>query len=110
MANATWFIEPNSSDTGGAFQFFRFTNNAVEGLFFPVILLVIWVISFTTMLFSGSYMRPSAAKAWTFASFFTMILSIGLVVLDLVAPKWMYVAIVLTGIGVLWLIIEQGSE
>jgi len=110
MANATWFITPNSSDVGGLFEFFRYVNATVEGLFFPVILLVIWIISFISMLFSGSYTRPSAAKAWIFASFFSMVLSIILVVLNLLAPKYMYILIVFLGIGALWLIIEQGGE
>lgn len=103
---ADWFIEPVSGDTNDLFTFFNYVNNATGGLFFPVILLVIWVISFVAMLFSGNYQRPSAAKAWTFASFFAMVLSIPLAVLDVLSKRYMYITIVMLGIGALWLILE----
>lgn len=105
-----WFLEPNVTDTESYYTFFRYINNAAEGLFFPVILLVIWVVAFVAMLFSGNLIRPNAAKAWIFASFFTMILSIPLTVLDLVAAKYMYISIVFLGIGVLWHILEGGGD
>lgn len=107
---ADWFLEPNATDTGGYFEFFRYVNNVVEGLFFPAMLLVVWVIAFIAMLFSGSYQRPSASKAWVFASFFTVILSIPLTILNLVAAKYMYILIILLGIGVIWIILEQGGD
>lgn len=110
MANDTWFLEPNAADTDSYYTFFRYINNAVEGLFFPVILSVVWIISFMAMLFSGSYTRPSASKAWVFASFFTMILAIPLTVLNLLAARYMYISIILLGVGVIWIILEQGAE
>jgi len=110
MVNETWFLEPTANDTLDYYTFFRYVNNAVEGLFFPIMLLVIWVISFIAMLFSGSTYRPSASKAWIWASFFTTILAIPLGVLDLVARKYMYISIVMLGIGVIWLILEGSSE
>jgi len=105
-----WFPEPNITDTESYYTFFRFVNNAVEGLFFPVIILVIWIVSFTAMLFSGSYDRPSGAKAWIFACFFCSILAVPLVVLDLMARKYMYILFVLLGIGVIWIILEGRSS
>jgi hypothetical protein len=106
-----WYVEPNGTDTTGIFEYFSYINNtATDGFFFPVILLVIWVISFISMLASGSFERPSAAKAWVFSSFFTTIMSIILVVADLVAMKWMYVSIVMLGIGGLWLVLENARE
>jgi len=55
MPNDTWFPEPTSADSGGYFEFFRYVNNVAEGMFFPVILLVIWIIAFVSMLFSGNF-------------------------------------------------------
>jgi hypothetical protein len=49
----------------------------------------------------------STAKAWTFASFFCSILSIMLAVLDLISPKFMYLPIILTAIGFVWLKLED---
>jgi len=105
-----WFAEPNQTDMIGIFELFRYINNSVEGLFFPVMLLVIWIVSFIALLFSGSIERPSAAKAWTFASFFVTILSMPLVILGLVAQRYMYISIILLGIGALWLILESGRD
>lgn len=105
-----WYIEPTANDTAGIYEFFRYVNNVSSGLFFPVILLVVWIISFITMLFSGSADRPSASKAWVFSSFLTMVLAIPLTVMDLVASKYMYMTILFLGIGVLWLILENARE
>ena len=105
-----WFLEPTANDTGGYFEFFRYVNNAADGLFFPVILLTIWFITFISMLYSGGPSRPSAAKALVFASFFTSVLAVPLAVLDFLAKRYMYISIVMLGIGVIWLILESGSE
>lgn len=91
---------PTLNDTAGAFEYFNFVNNSADGLFFPAILLVIWIIVF---LASKGF---SSSRAWTFASFVTMVLSILLAVADLVAPRYMYLAIFLTAIGAVWLKLE----
>lgn len=71
------------------------------GLFWAVILLVIWVISFMAL------KQYSTSRAWTFASFFCSILSIFLVLMEYLAPKWMYFVIILTLIGFVWLKLEE---
>jgi len=111
MVNQTWFVEPNASDMGGYYEYFNYIGNAAsEGLFFPIMLLVIWVISFVSMLFLGSMERPAAAKAWIFASFFSMVLAIPLATLGFIASKFMYYTIVLLAIGVMWIILEGSRE
>lgn len=108
MVNTTWYTEPSASDLSGGWNFFRWINAITGGLFFPVVLLVIWIICFVAMLFSGNSQSPSGSKAWTFASFISSVLSILLVVAELMAKEWMYASFVLLGIGVVWAILENG--
>lgn len=110
MVNNTWYPKPTATDSSGIYEFFRYIVYLTDGLFFPVILLVIWVISFIAMLFSGSHERPSASKSWVFASFLTTVLSVPLAVIDFIARKYVYVSIVFLGIGVLWVILESSNE
>lgn len=108
MANI--YALPNKTDTEGIYELFRYVNNTAGGIFFPVIILVIWIIAFVSMLFSGNLERPSSSKAWIFASFVSSILSILLSILGLMASKYMYINFVLLGFGVLWAILENSKE
>lgn len=105
-----WFLEPTSADQGGIFEFFRYINNATDQLFFPVIILVIWIIAFINMLFSGNIYRPGAVKAWIFTNFFCGILLTILAVANLISRKYVYISIILLGIGVLWMILESSRD
>ncbi len=97
-----YYIEPNSTDTQGIFEFFRYVNNtASEGLFFPVILFAIWIITF---LGTKQY---STSRAWVAASILTAFLSIPLAIAELIAPKWMYLLFTLVAIGILWLKLDK---
>jgi len=97
----TYYVEPTNNDTKGFFEFFSYVNTVAGGLFFPIMLLVIWII-----IFIGTK-QYSTSKAWTGASLVVSFLSISLVIAELVAPKWMYLSFVLTAVGVLWLKIEN---
>jgi len=88
------------NDTSGIYEFFRFVNTTSDGLFFTVILFVVWIIGFLAI---KQYSTP---RAWTAASFLCAILSILLTVVDLVAPRFMYVFLILTAIGLVWLKLE----
>lgn len=98
----TYYPVPTGNDTKGFFEMFKFIGvTASEGLFWPVILLVIWVVAFLAL---KSY---STSRAWTFASFFCSILGIMLAVLDYMAPNWMYLCFFLTAVGLVWLKLED---
>ena len=110
MADITpWYSYPNATDTEGILEFFLFVNTTAEGMFFPIILLVIWVVSFVTIFSSGGLNRPSAARGWTFASFFVSLLAIPLAIMGVLAPKFMYLPFILFALGLLWLRLEQPS-
>lgn len=88
---------PNSSDSEGLFELARYVNTEADGLLFPMILFIIFIITFiATKQFDSS-------KAFTYASFLTFVLAIPLTVLNLVAPKFMYLFLILLGAGALWL-------
>jgi len=102
MAATDYYVQPTGNDTKGFFELFGYVGGTgTEGLFWPVMLFVIWIIGFLAL------KQYSTSRAWTFASFFCAILSIMLAVLDYIAPKWMYLCIILTLIGFVWLKLED---
>jgi len=105
-----YYEEPTGSDTESIYTIFDYVNRTAGGYFFPVMLLVIWIVAFISMLASGNISRPSASKAWVFASFLTSILSIPLAILDLVGARYMYLSFLMLGIGAIWAILEGGNE
>ena len=118
MSNLTdIYVMPNASDTKGMFELFRYINNIQRvgqaepiGLFFPVMLLVIFFISFISLLgFGYSRGTTSASKALTFSSFFVSILAMMLATMNLLAHRWMYLSIIATGLGAIWLILENAG-
>ncbi len=96
-----YYTEPTSNDTLGIFEFFNYINEVANGLFFPVMLLVIWVI-----VFIGTK-QYTTSRAWTAASTVIAFLSIPLAILGLISSRWMYMSFILLAAGVLWLKIEK---
>ena len=97
----SYYNIPTGNQTAGFYEIFKYVSGDVtNGLFFPVILLVVWIIAFLGL------KQYSTSRAWTFASFFCAILSIIMGVLDLINPRWMYLTIMMTLIGFIWLKLE----
>lgn len=102
MAATDYFRPPTGNETAGFYEIFGYVGRtATEGLFWPVILFVVWIVSFMAL------KQYSTSRAWTFASAFCSILSIIMAVLDYISPKWMYLVIFLTLIGFVWLKLED---
>jgi len=95
---------PNATNSNGIYEMFGYVNSVSDGIFFPIILLVIWVIVFVTML-----AKTTASRALTFTSFFTMILAVPLAILGLLAPSYMYLIILTLAAGVFWMVLENAS-
>jgi len=95
-----YYVEPTANDTIGFYEFFNYVNVVAGGLFFPIMLLVIWVVIFMAT------KQYSTSRAFTGASVISAFLSIILVTGQLISPKWMYLCIILAGAGILWLKIE----
>jgi len=95
------YAMPTNNQTQDITSFFGYVNTLTEGLFFPMIMLVVWVIIFIA---SKQYDTP---RAWTAASLICSFLSVPLAVGGLVAPWVMYMFFVLSAGGVLWLKLEK---
>ena len=103
MTNATYiYALPNATDSEGVFEMLRYVNTVSDGIFFPIILLVIFCVVFISGL---AISTPS--KAWTFTSFFCAILVIPLAVMSLIAVKYMYLLGLLLGVGIVWITLEN---
>lgn len=102
MANN--FSLPTVNDTQDIFSMFSFINNTSSGgIFFPIILLVIWSILFIGSIVEGR----QAVRAWIFASFVSGILGILLGVMGLLGRQWIYLLILFVAFGVFWIRIQN---
>lgn len=97
------YAMPNATDTESIFAILRYTNTVSEGIFFPVMILVVSIITFVAGLST-----TSVSKAWAFAGFIATVLSIPLAVLDLIAPTYAYFAVFCLAAGIFWVKLENG--
>lgn len=89
----------NVNETRDLYSVFQFINNrASEGLFFPVILLVLWLVAFIGAIAEG---RP-ASRAWIFASFIASISGGLLVLLGFLNSTYLFFAVLNVAFGVVW--------
>jgi hypothetical protein len=104
MADTDYFVPPTGNQTNGIYELFGYIGgDATGGLFWAIMLLVIWVIAFMGL------KQYSTSRAFTFASFMCAVIGIVMGVMDYISPRWMYLAVFMTVIGFVWLKLE-GSE
>lgn len=105
--NATYYKIPNVNQTGDILEIFRFvSNDLTNGLFFPIIILVIWVVQFVGVLAEN---RP-ASRAFVYASFTATILSIMLGILAMMEQKWIYLLVIGVSLGAFWIKLSTAKE
>lgn len=105
--NASYYETPLPSDTRDLLSVFQWiSNTATDGLFFPIMILVIWTIQFIGVMAEG---RP-ASRAWLFASFTATILSIILGILAMMAQKYIYLLILMVSLGIFWVKLAMARE
>lgn len=92
-----YFTPPTQNETSGILEIFSYINGTVDGLFFLVMLFVVWIVTFIAT------KQYSSDRAFTYASFICIVLAIPLAVLNLIGSQWMYLFMILTGVGVVWL-------
>lgn len=93
---------PNATEGYDIVGLLSYVNNTADGLFFPIMLLVIFsVITITSLSFS------SISKSFTYGCFVSMVLGIPLSVLGLLAPKWIYFIIFCLAGGLVWVRLEN---
>ena len=105
--NATYYPVPSANDTRDLLSIFQWiSNTASDGLFFPIMIMVVWIVQFICVLSEG---RP-ASRAWLFASFTATILSIILGILAMMAQKWIYLLILMVSLGAFWIKLATARE
>jgi hypothetical protein len=98
--NYTYYTTPTSNQTGDLLSIFQFVSNDLTGgLFFPIMILVIWTTQFIGVMSEG---RPGS-RAFVFASFTATILSMMLGILALMEQKWIYLLILGVSLGAFWI-------
>lgn len=105
MSNATYIYQlPNETYSDGLLGLMGYSNSVSDGIFMPMMILVVY-----SVLFIISLSVTSASKAFAFTSLVCAILSMPLAVLGMFAPSYMYLLFFLTGIGVIWMTLESRS-
>lgn len=103
----SYYPVPTTNDTRDLLAIFQWiSNEATGGLFFPIMIMVIWIVQFIGVLSEG---RP-ASRAWVFASFTATILSVILGILAMMAQKWIYLLILMVSLGAFWLKLSTARE
>lgn len=90
----------------GLLGLFQYDSEISGGIFFPVIILCLWVVTVV----SHVAVKRNIPEAFVFASFIATMLSIPLAVLNLLAPRYMYLAILMTAFGALWYKLSSSRE
>ncbi len=94
------YSTPGVNDTRDIETIFRWINNdASGGIFFPVVLLCVWVVAFVGAISEGR----EAYRAWIFANFITIPMAILLGLLGLLSSTFIYFIIILLGFGLVWI-------
>lgn len=102
-----FYPTPTANETADLFSIFQFINNkATEGLFFPIIILSIWLISFIGAI---SENRP-ASRAFIFSSFISTVMGILLAIMGFLNITYVYFLILLMAFGVLWIRLESAKN
>ena len=101
------FPTPTINETGDLFSMFQFVNNkATGGLFFPVILMTIWLIAFIGAIAE----RRPASRAFIFSSFISTILGVLLSIMGFLSVTYVYFLILLIAFGIFWIRLESGRN
>ena len=98
------FVPPTGNITSGV-GFFNYMNTTISGWFIPGIILAIFFIALIKLVYSTN----SVSRAFASSSFVCMILSVMFRVIDLVSTPFMTIFIILTGVGIVWMHIENAG-
>jgi len=94
---------PGIEDTRDIGAIAKFAHNATGGILFPLILLFLWFAIFMLSLRSDR----RASESFTFASFICFILSTMLGIFGVINTQYIYLTVILTAIGSVWLILSK---
>lgn len=83
----------------GILSGFQYANSVTEGIFATSIILAVFAVAFLSIKFGGF----KSQQAFAGASFIALIMSIGFLVLGLVAPVVLIVSVIVAVAGIIWL-------
>lgn len=93
-----------SENVTGFNELMSYVGSVTGGMFFPLVLLAMFIISLVSTLNFGF------GKAWIFSSFFCSLLAIFLAIAGLLNPSYMYLLFVMLAGGLLALRISKSSS
>lgn len=96
------YAAPTGNITGIA-DVLSYFNGTVDNFFIPAILIGIYFIIIIKQIFN----QNEVAKSFAAASFVIMITSILFRLIDLVSTQFMVIFIILTGVSIVWMHIEN---
>jgi hypothetical protein len=90
----------------GFYSLGQYVQEASGDIFFPAILFGLFIILFVIT----KSMIITNGKSFVGSSFIIMILGIMLSTLGFLAPKFMYITIIMTAVGAVWAYVEGKTE
>jgi hypothetical protein len=105
--NNTFYETPQTADMQDFLTIFQWINNtATDGLFFPMMILVIWIVQFISILSEGR----RASNAWIYASFTAFVLSTVLGILALMSSQYVYLIVIMLSFGIFFIKMTKVRE
>lgn len=100
------FRPMNNTDAVDFLNLSIYVNEISNGIFWIVMLAVIWIVLF----FSGLGVGKSASRGWTLASFICSIIGTMMAVLNLINSKFVYLLVLMIGFGLIWMRFEDAPS
>lgn len=98
-------FSPPSGNITTSVSFFEWINESVGSFFIAGIVIAVFFIILIKLLFGNN----SAARSFGSASFVCFILAVFFRVIDLVSTGFMVIFIILTGISIIWIHVENSG-
>ena len=103
----SYYPVPTVNDTQDMLTIFQWiSNTATDGLFFPIMIMVVWAVQFISILSEG---RPGSS-AWIYASFTAFILSVMLGILALMSSQYIYLIVIMLSFGIFFIKMTKTRE
>lgn len=102
----TYYPRPSQNDTVDLLTTFQFISTASSDLFFPIMILVIFVVQVTTVIAEGR----KATGAFIFGAFTSFILSVMLGILALISSQYIYLIVIILAFSLFWLKLVGAKE
>lgn len=93
----------NLSDTTDIQTIMGFANTASGGLFWPVMLFVIWIV----WVLGSTFIGKPISRAVLFGSFMCSVLASLMTIMNWLSPNYMYFLFFMTAVGLIWVKLSE---